>query len=382
MVRVFITAYPWDLIDEDLGAVLDRLHGEVGVTGVSVWAGCPPLTQLRVRAVEPRVFTTRGGLFFHPSDERYAGTRCKPVVSSWLKGRDPLARIADACAERGLELSVIVSAAATGRLAQSHAAMACKNALGTVSRMSVCLANPDVQTYLCSLVADLSSNYRLAGVSVTDFVIAWFEALYGDLRVAVPLGETERSLLAACFCESCHQKATAVGVDVAAAQRSVQIVLQRSFDEGAATNQQFAVLLADNAPLAAYYRRRGDELSSLLKNLVEVCECDLLLDREPDAPAREQHVGLDFGIPAAVITRLRHGDEPASALCPSAQRSELHLAESFAIGAHGPELVSLLSQAAGQGFSAARIDNYGLLPETGLTAIKQAIRYARRSAHE
>ncbi|MGB2985153.1 MAG: hypothetical protein WBE26_04665, partial [Phycisphaerae bacterium] len=119
-LQVFLTAYPWDLLDEDLGTVLDRLHGEIGVTGVSVWVSSPALTQLRVRDVEPRVFRTRGGLFFHPDEQRYVATRCKPVVSSRHKTRNPLARIADACAERALELRVIVSAAATGRLAQRY----------------------------------------------------------------------------------------------------------------------------------------------------------------------------------------------------------------------------------------------------------------------
>ena len=142
MLKAFLTAYPWDLIDEGVDAVLDRLHGEVGISGVSVWVASPPVVQLRVRDVGPRVVRSRGGLFFHPDEQPYAATRCKPIVSGWVKGRHPLTRIAEACAERAMDLRVIVSAAMTGRLAQRHAEMACKNVFGCVPGQSGCPGIP------------------------------------------------------------------------------------------------------------------------------------------------------------------------------------------------------------------------------------------------
>jgi len=205
MIRAHLTAYPWDLIDEREEAVLDRLRGEIGVTGLSLWVASPPVRQLRVRDVEPRIFSTRGGLFFRPSDEPYTGTRCKPLASGWHKGSDPLARIADACADRSLDLRAVVSATATGRVAQRHPEMACKNVFGAVSDTGLCLANPDVQSYLCGLVTDLSGRYQLTGVSIADFALAWPEAWNQDLRCGVPLDDMARSLLGICFCESCHQ---------------------------------------------------------------------------------------------------------------------------------------------------------------------------------
>ncbi len=378
MLRAFLSAYPWDLIDEGVGAVLDRLYGEVGATGVSLWVAPPPLVQLRVRDVQPRVFRTRGGLFFHPDERHYCGTRCKPIVSGWVKTRNPLTRIAEACTESGMELRVIVSAAMTGRLAQRHSEMSCKNAFAAESQVSLCLANPDVQAYLCGLVTDLSSNYSLSGVTVTDFVIAWAEVYAGGLRAGMPLGEVEASLLSTCFCESCHQRATAAGVDVAMAQRSVQVILQRSMHAGVATDRRLDAIVADNEPLAAYYRWRTGELSSLLARLAKACRCELLLDRTLDGPAGEQHAGLDLSVPAAVIYRLHHPEELASAFCPAARRSEFRLPEVFVIGSHAPDLVRTLSQAVELGFAGVVIDNYGLLPDSALTPIKQAIRFAKR----
>jgi hypothetical protein len=382
MLRSLLTIYPWDLIDEGVEVVLDRLHGEVGITGLSLWVAAPPITQLRVHDVEPRVFRTRGGLFFQPSDEHYSGTRCKPILSGWLKGRNPLAKAAEDCAERAIELRAIISASATGRIAQRHPEMACKNVYGAESHSSVCPANPDVQAYLCGLAADLSSSYSLAALTVADFRLAWQEAWEADLRMAASLGNVERLLLGTCFCESCHQKAAVAGVDVPSVGRSVKLVLERCLEGSAGPRQDLGALLADNEPLAAYFRWRTDELSTLLRRMKAACRCELLLARTLKAPEREQLEGFDLGIPDGVVTRLEAPNQIESVSTSGGRRSELWLPASFAVGPHVAELVGLLDQAVKLGFSAAEIDNYGVLPESALTPVKQTIRFARRSADD
>ena len=101
MLRAFVSASPWDLIDDDLDGGLDRLHGEVGVTGVSLWAVAPPRVELRTRSINPRVFHTRGGAFFHPEGRYYDATRCKPIASARVKSSDPIARLSQQLIEDG-----------------------------------------------------------------------------------------------------------------------------------------------------------------------------------------------------------------------------------------------------------------------------------------
>ena len=191
MTSYYLTAYPWDLLDEGLDPVLDRLQGEVGVTGVALWVASPPVTRLRPREVQPRVFRTRGGLFFKPDESRYEATRLKPVVSTWLKSRDVFARIAEGCARRGLLLRALVSASQTGRLAEKYPAMACKNAFGDESRSSLCLVHPDVRAYLLALVCDLASGNALAGVVMTDWTVRWSDVDRADLICGVTLGTVQ-----------------------------------------------------------------------------------------------------------------------------------------------------------------------------------------------
>jgi len=379
MPRTFLTAYPWDLIDEGVDAALDRLHGELGVSGVSVWAATPPRELLRPRAVAPRVFRTRGGLFYQPSPELFAATRCKPVVSSWLQGRNPLARIAEGCARRGLALRARVSAAATGRLANRYPAMACRNVFDVESTERLCLADPDVQAYLCSLAADLTGNYGIEGLVLADFGLGWSEAFATRLDAGRDLGEAERCLLGLCFRECCHQKATAAGLDVEVARRVALAALNESLISGAALQGGFADLVAAEPALAAYLRWQTDELNGLLRRVAESCRCELLLEWETGIAAGFQRRSLDCASIAGVLVR---ADDPAGvelAVRAGAPRVESLLGVSQVAGAEPNELVSVLSGFARRGTPAVEIENYGLLSESALTAVKQAIRYARRS---
>ena len=108
-----MTTYPWDLADEDISSSLDRLHGEIGITGLSLWAAIPSSTQLRVRDIEPRVVHTRGGLLFHPTDEHYESTRCKPITSSKIKSRDPIDKIVHEAQQRGMDVALMISTSLT-----------------------------------------------------------------------------------------------------------------------------------------------------------------------------------------------------------------------------------------------------------------------------
>ncbi|UCE60602.1 MAG: hypothetical protein JSU63_02400 [Phycisphaerales bacterium] len=378
MLKSFIIAYPWDLVDEGVDTVLDRLHGEIGVSGLSVWASVPPVTQLRLRDVEPRILRTRGGLCFQPSDNFYADTRAKPIVSEWAKTQNPLHVIAAGCAERGLELRLRVSAAATGRLATEYPEMACKNIFGDASKMGVCLANPDVQAYLCGLAGDLLTHYKPAGLVVTDFIIRWMEALKLDLGSRPHHEPTYGALLSLCFCESCRQKAAEAGVAVDRALDSALEAVLGAF--GASDDDEtLGTILAEHVELGRYCVWSAGEVTSLLKRMTDACDCELLLHRNPGESLWRQSPSIDCSVPAAVVTSVDDPGQLEGALGKEAQRNELSVPASFAIGSDSGMLVRVLSRAGEIGYAGAEIDNYGLLPDAAFTPIKQAARFAKRT---
>ena len=378
MFELFVVAYPWDLPAEDVGGILDQLRGEVGVSGLSLWVAVPPSAQLRANSRLPRVFRTRGGVFFQPADRHYTQTRCQPIESSWVTMGNPLATIAKACAGRGLTLRAIVSVAAVGRMAERYPEFACRSAFGDDSRARLCLANAEVQTYLRGMALDLSTSAGVTALTLADFDIRWSDA--DDFHGGAPLGSVERSLLAVCFCESCVQRCQSAGIDVEAARRAVEQTVNLAFEQGPGEGTPVADYFAEHENLAEHRRRQIEELNALLRTLKEACRCDLLLERTAFDSTTNGAGGLDLSIPSAVITRVADPARLPTVTPSRARRNELQFAATSAVGPAASRLVGILPDAVKAGFAAVEIDHYGLLSESALTTLKQAIRFARRSA--
>ena len=391
MFELYFVAYPWDLPAEDVGGILDQLRGEVGVTGLSLWVAAPPSAQLRASAprpvslgatissaCRPRVFRSRGGVLFQPAQRHYAQTRCQPIVSSWVTMGNPLATIAKTCAARALNLRTIVSAAAAGRMADRYPEFACRNAFGDESRSRLCLANAEVQTYLRGMTLDLSSSAGVTALTLADFDIRWSDA--DDLHAEIPLGPLERSLMAVCFCDSCAQRSQSTGIDVEAARRAVEQTVNLAFEQGPSEGTRIEDFFAEHESLAEHRRRQVEDLNALLRMLKGSCPCDMLLQRTAwDTPA-DGTGGLDLSIPSAVITRVADPARLPILMPLRAKRNELQLAASLAVGPSASRLVGILPDAVQAGFDALEIDHYGLLSESALTTLRQAIRFVRRSA--
>jgi hypothetical protein len=380
MLQTFLRIYPHDLVDGGMEEVLDRLHGEVGATGVSVWAGSPAVVQWRAQPIDPRILRTSGGLYFRPDDQHYSATRIKPIVANDMRGWDSIELAVKACWDRGIAIRLVISASMIGHLPESYPDVATKNVYGDRSHVAICLANPDVQNLLKGMLTDLSTRYELSGVVMTDFAIAWPDAGSSRFRAATEIGALEAELLSACFCESCHQGGEAAGVEVTAARRSVEKILQGKIDRDGMSERRMETALSHHTPLAEYFAWRANELSSLWAKTTESCPCGLLLDCGHDPSASRQHERIDWSLPAGVMAQIDSVDDWTSVMREGVVRSEARIPACLAGGTHGPELVGALAAAVEHGVSAVEIDDYALLSDAALDTIKQAFRFARRES--
>src|SRR6185503_4295586 len=114
------------------------------------------------------IYHTGGGLLFVPDAKHYVTTRCQPVLSTRLPIKYSLDSIVGLCAERSLEVRLVVSASRAGRLADRYPEFACRTAWGEESARSLCLANADVQGYLQGLVANLTERYAPEAIVLAD----------------------------------------------------------------------------------------------------------------------------------------------------------------------------------------------------------------------
>ena len=229
MFTAHMVCHLWDLEDGGIDDVLDRLKGELGAGGVTVVAAGKPICQLRHRpSVKPRIFQSRGGLYFPPDESKYNDTRCKPVVSSWVKSRDPLRKVAEACQRRDLTLRAILDTRRIGRLVSRCPSVATKTVFGDASPGTMCAANPDAVALLQGLIADLSTNYGVSAIELRHLDRTFEADLVDSLVVhASPSAAAEviRALLTICFCESCLQSAHGANIDADGATRSVEALI-------------------------------------------------------------------------------------------------------------------------------------------------------------
>ncbi|MEE9293353.1 MAG: hypothetical protein V3W34_00095 [Phycisphaerae bacterium] len=390
MFDVNVLCYPWDLEDEGVENVLDCVQGELGVDGITVLVAGRPLTQLRRRRqVAPRVFRTRGGLFFQPDQSKYRSTRLKPVVSGWLKARNPLATIAHACRKRDIQLRAVLHTRRIGRLAARFTSCATKSPFGDHSPGLICQHNPDVAEFLRALVNDLSENYPLAAIVLRDLGRPFDTDLLDVLEPAPALGSAGRELLAVCFCESCIQAAGAAGIDTDAVVEFVQRTMSQAIEAGHPLADTLNEQLSKSQPLEDYIRNRSAAHGAFVETLPGRATCELALHMTTDGIfAASENSGLsprwdmlvvEAGPPASPegggILRFIDGWNHAAAQF----RVEAQIPGYDPAAPDGTTLVKALDHLARSRFSGVILDHYGIMAHPEFTAAKQAIRYATRT---
>lgn len=369
----------WDLADGGIDQSLDAIQA-VGATSLTVVVTSPPVAELRSAAgMNPRIFRSDGGYFFHPDETFYADTRLKPIAASWLKGRDPLANVADACTRLSLPMNLRISALRVGRIGARHPEATAKTAQGDPLPEVLCPANPDVRALLRGTVKDLSQRYFPSGIEVAD--------LAGDVQpagqerpaAAFPAGDGFWGLMGLCFCESSRQRAADAGVDASAAARWVQVRLDRALTSGEAIAGPVDGLIAESEIVSAYARTAVDAAGSLFESLARAGGCDVDL---------VAGLGSQWGHPKAkrvIVGCPFDTDEPFMSFARRTrdrwgEKSRIVL--EFAAGdvmSQPQRLVSTVKQAAEEGFSGVNFSHFGSIPARCLDTIKQAVRFAVRS---
>lgn len=367
MRRAYMRAFPWDLTAGGVHDALDRLHGEVGLGGVTLWAACAPGAYARVRG-EPGVFRFPGGLLFAADPARYDTTRCKPQVSAWARDRDAFRAVADGCRDRGLEFRALFSAAHAPHVARKHPEFSSKNAFGQESAEHLCPLNPDVWSYLAALAAEVVARYAPDELLLRDVSPCWPEARMPSAMGDAPLDAASRDLLSLCFCESCLQRAGAEGLDGASLRRTTAeaIVAAPTVDR---------LREAISGSLRAYRDGQRAAVARFLVDIAERASRPVVVDHDVIDPASFD----DEAMPVGARHMATLDDEDVKVLWAAARGFELRIPAVMASDERGRSLVGRLPEAATRGLSAVEFDHYGLFSDAALTAAKQAVRFARRS---
>jgi len=381
--------YLWDLVDEGIEPVLDRLKGEAGVTGISIAVHHPGVDQLRPHTVaSPRRFRSAGGAQFQPDTARYRSTRMRPVVAEWLHKRNPLKAVADACVQRGLTLRAWVVGCQGAVVAARFETSRVKDVLDQPNPAWLCPINLDVREYLAAMIEDLSENYPFDAIELERAAFPTDLESSHPGKIGFACGETGDWLRGLCFCESCRQLATRDGIDVTAAANVAREHLERLLATGEPLTLPVAEFAAENPALSGYVDWRCKQITSLVRIVKSSCRCPMVIHRSGDRfwaatefPEIATHcdallVKCHETDARSMTQRVRSAAEDAGSI----ERVELSLSACTPPCPDSATLVANMKQAAELGVRSVGVSNYGLIPMSRLEWIRQASRYARREA--
>lgn len=359
----------FDLLEEGVETVLDRLQGQAGLTGIIVPLLIPTESVLRPHAdVSPHRLTVRGGLQFQPNAERYAASRLRPVVAEWLRKRDPLAEVLETCERRGLSVEGEIICCVNDVLAERHPGCAVKDVFGEQDDRRLCPANLDTREFLCGLVEDAMDGRGLTALRLLELRYPELPpSSRGFFPVLSGTSDVIPRLQAMCFCESCRQLAARDGVNVNRAAAGVRSELERAFESGEAPEADWETYIRHAGAVAEYVAWQANQAPSLLPRLREACRCPKLLMRNggDDLSGVRSHL-------SGVIEPLGIGAGVRTAGLPVA--GELDVNEKPDSAA----LVRETSQAVENGVTRVNFGDYRVTPLGRLDWIKQAVRKAQR----
>ncbi len=370
MLNFHVQCYPWDLVDEGISAALDRIYGQLGANGVILVVACDALSYIRPHAVEPRVYSDEGGVFFKPTTERYDSTRLKPPTWSLHRKLDVLAAVSEGCADRQLDLRLALWPLRSRRLVHKHPEVAQKNILHASSRTTLCPQNPDVQAYLTHLVEDLSVYDDASGLIL-------HEALHPQATdTTVSLGQLARvreyrEILSTCFCESCLQCAERADIDALAARRGAQVAIEHIFTCGRPQRDY-----EQHEHLQRYRSFFARQVDDLIGNMRKSAGKPFTVALEDDPLAA---LGGDTNAPPDGVDQLCLDSMPRDVWSTAhPERVELRMKFDSTGPSDAQMVVQMITGAAENRLAGVVVSHYGAILEEQIEWLHQGIRNARR----
>jgi hypothetical protein len=223
-----IWIYPWDLLDEGIVQVLDRLQDSM-ISGVNVAVNyhtgrffLPHNPKRKLYYPEP------GALYFNPDPGWYEKSKIKPPVSR-LASRDFFKRLRDETAKRGMKLTAWSLGLHNSFIGLNYPDVAAVNVFGDLDHTSLCPANEDVRRFFMDMYTDLSRNYEFDNILIESLEFMPFRHGYHHEVIGVPVSATEDFFMSLSFNKDLCQKAEAEGIDVGAIKNFVRGQLEAGF---------------------------------------------------------------------------------------------------------------------------------------------------------
>lgn len=226
--EIAASLYAWNLVDEGMERILDKLQEMTGCNSVYLIAIMHhekrPLTDYYFphNPARKTYFPEDSRAYFQPDPKFYG--RIKPRTSDrdYLKGVNWPRVLIEAARKRGMKTGLELSHHLIDLERSQNEFPDCiqRDIYGNALGQQICLNNPDVQEYVIGLYSDLVTNYDVdyiqtclrpfnSGPPATVLYPSTLRRNFADHDAGRVLVTT----LGGCFCESCAKVAQDAGID-------------------------------------------------------------------------------------------------------------------------------------------------------------------------
>lgn len=248
--------YAWDLWEEGIGPVVDRLRG-AGLNAVSLATAYHAGKFLRPHAPEKKIWFPEDGTVYFRPDARCYG-RLTPQPAAMLDHFDALSELESHAPD--FHCSGWTVGLHNTRLGQAHPDLACQTAFGDPLHNALCPSQPEVREYLVALCADLARHAVIDEIAIEAPGFQVYRHGHHHEFELIELTPDVETLLGICFCPACQTAASTAGVNAGALARQARRDLEAFFADGSAL-----VVNPQTAPdWAAWHAVRAATVTSLV----------------------------------------------------------------------------------------------------------------------
>jgi len=262
-------AYPWDLIDEGVESVADRLL-DLGISEINLATNYHTVQTYLPHNPERRTFFAHPSSYFQPG-EGYGDL--EPVPNERMGGDDWLATIDRELADTSVSLNSWTVGCHNSRLGMEHPEYALQNAFGDALVFGLCPSRPAVQAYLVALLDDLDdrANFERIELETFDYFYGTGFGWHHD-KFHTRLGDLGEFLFGLCFCDDCRANAREAGVDADAVAETVRSTVDAISGGQFPHDVDVGGWLRSHPEVAAYVDVRAETLTDLYERLAEAVD--------------------------------------------------------------------------------------------------------------
>jgi hypothetical protein len=279
--EVSVWAYPWDLHDIGVEEALARVTG-AGANMVSLATSYHAGRFLQPGNPRRRVYYPEDGTVYYAVDEaRWRGAEIVAREAACVAAEgDMLAELVARRDSVGPGVSCWTVCLHNSRLGALHPEHQVRTAFGDGQVYGLCPSSDAARDYVLRLVGEIAGRYGPDRIELESPDFLGFSHGYHHEKDGLPVQPEDDFLLGVCFCDHCMTRATAAGVDAAAARARVVALLESAFARELPERQfpgfpsEGVAAFAGEGALHDFLRWRTEPVTSLVAAAREVARAE------------------------------------------------------------------------------------------------------------